>query len=678
MPDYALADATLTCAGQAVFTAVGDTLALESDPHGVGVFLRVEAKAPHQRLTATLGQPVAVERFTLTHRYEPFWMIPKAGTAIAEVPAETQWLLARLSDGRCLLVVPLFDTAMRFALKGEADHLAVIGETADAFTVARGGLALFVALGDDPYLLMPRAAAAVAARLGAGILRGDKRPPAFIDVFGWCTWDAFYQDVSHAKVREGLASLAAAGVPPRMLILDDGWQSERTMPTGERRLTGFAANAKFPGDLAPTVAMAKQEFAIETFLVWHAIVGYWGGVDGEALPGYGVRDVPRRYGQGILSHSPSLTDWWGHLAGVVPVEGVGRFYADYHRHLRAQGVDGVKVDNQAMIEGVSDGSGGRVRLNRAYRDALEGSAATHFADTVINCMSNAQETMYGCRSTSLLRTSTDFWPNRPESHGLHLACNAQVSAWFAEFIHPDWDMFQSGHAMGAYHAAGRAVSGAPIYVSDKPGMHDAALLRKLVFSDGSVARCAGIGRPTVDCLYHDCTREGVLLKIFNRNAAGSGVVGVFNARYHAEDIARTPLAGHVAPGDVHGLAGDDFALYAHRSGLLSRVARDGRLSLVVNELAFEVVTVVPIERGIAAIGLIGFFNSGGTISARVWDGDALVLNVRDGGRFLAWCARRPARILVDGVETAAEWDAASGALSVVLAKPGTQELRLVR
>lgn len=676
MPAYALADATLTHAGTPLLSAVGEQLALEADAHGVGAFLRVESATPHQRHTVALGRPHGLERLVLTYRASPFWMTPRAGATTAEVPQETQWLLARLADGRCLLLVPLFDAGMRFAIAGEAERLVLVGESGDAFTAVRGGLALFVAVADDPYELMPRAAAAVMARLGTGKLRRDKRAPAFLDVFGWCTWDAFYQDVSHEKVREGLASLAAAGVPPRLLILDDGWQSERTMPTGERRLTAFAANAKFGGDLAPTVAMAKGEFGIETFLVWHAIVGYWGGVDGAALPGYGVREVPRRYGAGLLHHAPTVADWWGQLAGVVPVEQVARFYHDYHRGLRAQGVDGVKVDNQGMIEGVADGSGGRVRLNRAYREALEGSAAVHFDDRVINCMSNATETLYGCRTTTLVRTSDDFYPTRPESHGAHLAVNALVSAWFSEFIHPDWDMFQSAHPMGPFHAAGRAVSGAPIYVSDKPGMHDAALLRKLVCSDGSVARCAGIGRPTRDCLFHDCSREDVLLKIFNRNAAGGGVVGVFNARYHAVEAERRAIAGHVSPADVHGLAGDAFALYAHRAGTLTRLARDGRSPHSLDELAFEVVTVAPIERGIAAIGLTGFFNSGGTILASRWDGDGLALTLRDGGRFLAWCARRPARVAVDGVDVAATWDAESGALVLELARPGRQELRI--
>ena len=26
--------------------------------------------------------------------------------------------------------------------------------------------------------------------------------------------------------------------------------------------------------------------------------------------------------------------------------------------------------------------------------------------------------------------------------------NAMVGMWFGQFVHPDWDMFQSGHAMG--------------------------------------------------------------------------------------------------------------------------------------------------------------------------------------------------------------------------------------
>lgn len=60
----------------------------------------------------------------------------------------------------------------------------------------------------------------------------------------------------------------------------------------------------------------------------------------------------------------------------------------------------------------------------------------------------------------------------------------------------------------------RAVSGGPVYVSDKPGCHDVQLLRQLVLPDGSIYRAAGVGRPTLDCLFVDVLRDGVsLLKV---------------------------------------------------------------------------------------------------------------------------------------------------------------------
>lgn len=35
--------------------------------------------------------------------------------------------------------------------------------------------------------------------------------------------------------------------------------------------------------------------------------------------------------------------------GVVPPEKIRSFYDDYHRYLRSQGVDGVKVDAQSVV-----------------------------------------------------------------------------------------------------------------------------------------------------------------------------------------------------------------------------------------------------------------------------------------------------------------------------------------
>lgn len=673
-----LVDGQLHLGSQVVLTHAPETLQTVADPTQAGVFLELTLSEPRSYAVTPLGRIAGLKRFTLTHRYEPFWMKPAAGHTYNEVPAETQWLLAEVAGGSYVLLVPLITEHARFALHGDANGLQLSLETGDAYSPSTGGVAVYVARGKNPYELMEAGARAVSAQLGSLPLRAAKPVPDFVDLFGWCTWDAFYHDVDPDGVKRGLSSFAEGGVEPRYLILDDGWQSTRRMPTGETRLTSFAPNAKFNGDLSSMVELAKRDFKVQRFLVWHAFIGYWGGVDGDSLAGYNVVEAPRSFGVGVLKHEPHVNfQWWGQMVGLVPPDRIASFYDEYHRQLAAQGVDGVKVDTQAMIEALALHQGGRVPLTRAYREALEESVNRHFDGRLINCMSHAQETFYGSPRSTVIRTSTDFWPRRPETHGLHLYTNAQVGAWFGEFMQPDWDMFQSGHEWGAYHAAGRAISGAPIYVSDKPGAHDFALLRKLVLSDGTVLRADFPGRPTVDCLLADPTREDVLLKIFNRNG-DRGVIGVFNARYHADPAQRSTLAGTVAPRDVVGLAGERFAGFAHQSQRVWTAAADEQTRLELPEGGWEIVSYAPVQDGFAPLGLADKFNSTGAIVAQEKRTDgAWTVTLRDGGEFVAWSERAPQRVESGGQSVTFRHDPATGALFVSLPAQGRQSLTIV-
>ena len=145
-------------------------------------------KASHQPpgLALPKGKVPALRRYTLCHRYEPFWMKPCAGSRLSEVPAETQFFLAELTAGGWLLYVPLIDEPWRFSLRGHPEgRLELLAETGDPNLGGLGGLAAFVALGDDPFALLERSADSVAARLGGACrLRRDKPLPEFVDGFG--------------------------------------------------------------------------------------------------------------------------------------------------------------------------------------------------------------------------------------------------------------------------------------------------------------------------------------------------------------------------------------------------------------------------------------------------------------------------------------------------------------
>jgi raffinose synthase len=676
--NYSLRDGALWLGSRPVLQNVPPGFALVKDPTGTGVFLRLTVPNSSSRIQSPLGVVAGLRRFTSTHRDEPWWMVPAAGRTPADVQLETQWLLAETGAGDCVMLVPLMDGPFCFTLSGEANGLKLTGETADPAVSGKGGVALFVSVGRDPYAMAGAGAAAVMKRLGTGKLRTQKPLPDFVNYFGWCTWDSFYKEVSADKVRTGLQSFAAGGVEPRLLILDDGWQDYKKMPGGEERLISLNPNqARFGGDLTPTVQLAKKEFKVRVVLAWHAFMGYWGGVDGKALPAYDVRDIGRSFSPAILKMNPHLnTNWWGHMIGVVPADKISRFYDDYHKRLKAQGVDGVKVDSQSAIEGVAAGLGGRVALTRAYRDALEKSVNKYFDGRLINCMACAMETFYCSPRSTDMRTSIDFWPLRPETHGQHLYCNAQVGVWFGEFMQPDWDMFQSGHAMGAFHAAGRAVSGSAVYVSDTPDGHNFDVLKKLVLSDGTVLRADNVGRPTRDCLFADVTRDPVLLKVFNYNR-DCAVLGVFNANYHRNEADRKPIDGTVSPSDAPDLKGEEFAAFSQQSNRVWRCRRTDRQPVQLAEGAWDIVSFAPVDRRVAALGLADKFNSTGAVMTKGWNQDgSCAVTLRDGGEFVAWTEKPPRAVEADGKPVAFKHDASSGRLSVTLPATGKQTVTL--
>jgi hypothetical protein len=46
------------------------------------------------------------------------------------------------------------------------------------------------------------------------------------------------------------------------------------------------------------------------------------------------------------------------------------------------------------------------------------------------------------KKSALIRASDDFWPRDPASHTIHIASVAYNTLFLAEFMQPDWDMFQ--------------------------------------------------------------------------------------------------------------------------------------------------------------------------------------------------------------------------------------------
>ena len=134
------------------------------------------------------------------------------------------------------------------------------------------------------------------------------------------------------------------------------------MPGGEEQLgVAFADQERFGGDLGPTVRLAKEDSKVRVVLVWHAFMGYWGGVDGSSLPGYDVRKSGRLIRSGnyedesAIEHQLVGCASWASCRAIRSRSSTTITIAGW----KQQGVDGVKVDSQSAIEGVAAGLGGR-------------------------------------------------------------------------------------------------------------------------------------------------------------------------------------------------------------------------------------------------------------------------------------------------------------------------------
>ena len=294
----------------------------------------------------------------------------------------------------------------------------------------------------------------------------------------------------------------------------------------------------------------------------------------------------------LLLVEPALAWDPSSLVGVgsVAVEKLGNMYAHMHKYLAEAGVDGVKVDAQSgigsfggsalvrsvvqAVEGsvktafvANNDSNGRtsdsspvtstpklgrkiqLALSRARNNrlkqpsALEDSFSSPAAPplnaplehcdapvSMVGCMCHSTENLYNYYETSIVRASDDFYPRDAAAQTVHIVSCAYNSVMLGEIAMTDWDMFHSKHECAGMHAAARAISGGPVYVSDSPGQHDPQLLRRLVLSDGRVLRTTRPGRPTRDCLFENVMEDKTTaLKLWSTNKVGA-LIGAFNVQ----------------------------------------------------------------------------------------------------------------------------------------------------
>ena len=582
----------------------------------------------------------ALERF-LALAMGDYWMNPCVGCAQNAIPANTQFLLWEREEGGYGVLIPLVEGDLRSWIEGGVDGVALgwdgacPGSEPDHCTVAYTGT------GPDPFELVRDAMAQIARRTGTLRLREEKKPPAFMEYLGWCTWDAFYQTVDAQKVCDGLRTFRDGGVQCGCMILDDGW-----LDTSGDLLNALAVQSeKFPNGLQGLIRQAREEYGIVLFGIWHAFMGYWAGINPQS-------ELAQRYR--CISSRGVIRPWEKKVESLNLIDPgeIDRFYREFYEWLSREGVDAVKCDGQSALHIFTGGHRGRGTSMRAYQQAFQDGAARFFDNNALHCMCHGSDVALNMSRTALWRSSTDYFPGKGvEVQQKHLVQNALDSVWIATFAFCDWDMFQTHGPCAELHAVARAVSGGPVYVCDKPGMQDFSILKKLTVSGGRVLRCLQPALPARDSLFFVPESNNALLKVTN-HAGGVRMGALFHCSPSAVTITDTLACNNLPSPET---SNGQWALYRCTEGECRLVGEDEQVPVTLEQAGYEVLLFSPVSEGVAAFGLIDKYNPPAAIARfGVVAPGVVEVGLVDGGCAGFFCEGAPRQVLVDGAPAAFE------------------------
>ncbi|MDF2923045.1 MAG: hypothetical protein K0R57_1959 [Paenibacillaceae bacterium] len=613
----------LRCVGDMVFGFVDGRI------HGGSPFTGRKSFAAKRSISITVDRMGNVSGLMANYQHNDWWTRPHFDPDPARLPPRTVSLLWRDGDA-CLRLLPVCGPVFRTDLEGGG------GRDGQGFSIrlssCRGGLkrneglAFVLGCGAEPYGLADKTADAALRVLDYPVLPRDKKTyPEVLDYLGWCSWDAFYQQVSEENLLAKAEELRRLELPVRWVMIDDGWSSER-----EGKLMSFAADSgKFPHGLAHTVQALKDRFGMRWVGVWHTIAGYWEGIHPESPLAASLRRYLYSTPDGSLIPYPDAAAGFG-------------FWNAWHGLLRRQGIDFVKTDSQAAIGNFLQYERSVGEAASAAHQALEASVALHFSKTVINCMGMATENIWHRPQSAVSRNSDDFMPKKPGGFREHALQNAYNSYFHGSFYWGDWDMFWSVNHDDLQNAVLRAVSGGPVYISDALDRTDPAKLLPLVYSDGRLLRCDRPAVPAMDCLTADPLNGQVPLKLWNY-AGGAGILAAFHLGEGGGEIK-----GSVSSADIPGFADGEAVIYEHFSGEGRLMEPEERWSFILKPGQCLLFVLVKIREGITPVGLADKYVSPHAIAGQWSSGGTERVRLREGGKFIFHSRRQPVFARVNG------------------------------
>jgi hypothetical protein len=444
------------------------------------------------------------------------------GPVEPEPNALGQLMVLKLKTGAYRAILPLIGEASMSWIRTDAAGNWMLVHGSLGTEAVAGDLPL-VAVADDanPYLAVSKVWKKGLSLIPAGVRARFREEKVYPEVFrnlGWCSWEAYKRNVSEELLLGIIKDYKASGLPVKYMLIDGGhWSFEKgvgprvdTFPNGYRKIVGAMDGQPFKW-----VGLHYQSF------------GFSDGI--QPAPGNDLGEYNQyvtavkstKHDRIIPKDTPEANrKWWDYMTGFALKDGVSFVKIDFLK-------DPLLLN--AGLWGTTERQGNAVRAASRYAMAMEESLHRNRLG-LMNCNGNNWPMPFYARYSCSTRCSEDYKKNSFESAREHTYNSYSTILMLGHLHWGDHDMFHSSDQFaGELMAVCKAMSGGPVYFSDKPADVKPENIYPLCYRDGSLPRPLAPGLISEDSLFFDIDSPGgELLKVFAPLANGSVALHIIN------------------------------------------------------------------------------------------------------------------------------------------------------
>ena len=321
-----------------------------------------------------------------------------------------------------------------------------------------------------------------------------------------------------------------------------------------------------------------------------------------------------------------------------------KFYNALIGSAKDHGFDFIKIDNQNRQLAFYQGMSNPVEIVSQHAQSLE-SASLEYSNGLMNCFCLDMLSLMNTKYSATSRVSVDYLLNNEAKAKSHILQSYQNTLWMGQAVWPDHDMFHSSDKFaGRMMAVSKAMSGAPIYLSDAPDHFLNEMVTPLCFSDGRLLRplapavplpesamISGLSEPKAYGVVAPLTNGAAAFVFYNLTCPtpSEAVKAQISANdyTHAGSFIQPAVEAWKVPAE--GLVYYDW--YEGKGGLLN-----GTYEVELNGFSDRFIQLSPVVKGWSVVGSVDKYLSAAAVENISYDKKTLKFKLIEGGSLVVY------------------------------------------